>query len=328
MRRRLCLITHHLSLITLLSPVPASASARAAPAPVAARAARAVFPVAVAARAATVAALGPRLVDRVGLRAARHGRLRVENLAAVNPDLHSDGPEGRARLGEAVVNVCAQSVQREATLQVPLASRYLGSVQSSGDFDLDALPAEPESLLDGLAHCASEGDALLQLRGDLLGLQLRVQLRLVNLLYGDQDFLAGARGDVGLELVDLCAFAPDDDAGARGVDDELQPVGRALNVNVRDARAREAPLHVLLQLQVFQKEVAELLLREPVRMPVLVVAEAEAVGMNFLTHNFLLSLFLRRLFRRSRFCLLLRSVLRRLLLAVGLFRSRGLLRAA
>src|SRR5437764_2082083 len=95
---------------------PAASAARAATAAVATRAARAVFRVAVAAGAATVAALGPRLVDRVGLRAARHGRLRVENLAAVNPDLHSDGPEGRARLGEAVVNVCAQSVQREATL--------------------------------------------------------------------------------------------------------------------------------------------------------------------------------------------------------------------
>src|SRR2546423_12476443 len=110
----------------------------------------------------------------------------------------------------------------------------------------------------------------------------------MNLLNGDQDFLARARGDVGLELVYLRPFAPDDDAGARGVDDELEAVGRALNVNVRDARASETALHVALQPEVFQKEVAVLFFRKPVRMPVLVVAEAEAVRMNFLNHNGLL----------------------------------------
>src|SRR5919202_817373 len=100
---------------------------------------------------------------------------------------------------------------------------------------------------------------------------------------------------------------------------------RALHVHVRDARARKPPFHARLQLEVFQEEVAELLLRKPVRVPVLVVAEAEAVWMNFLTHNLLLRLFLSRLFGRSRFRLLLGSALRRLLLR-GLF--RGLLRAA
>src|SRR5919199_155800 len=203
MRRRLRLITHHLSLFTVLRPAAASAPAPAAPAAVATVAtvtAGSVFRVAVASGPAPVAALGPGLVDRVGLRAAGHRRLRVEDVAAVNPDLHPDGPEGRARLREAVVDVGAQGVQGEAALEVPLAARDLGAVQAARDLDLDALPAEAERLLDGLAHGAAEGDALLELRRDLLGLQLRVQFRLVNLLDGDQDLAPRAGGDVGLEL--------------------------------------------------------------------------------------------------------------------------------
>ena len=46
-------------------------------------------------------------------------------------------------------------------------------------------------------------------------------------------------------------------------------------------------LQIALQLQVFEQELAELLLRKPVRVPVLVVAEPKAVWMNFLSHNFL-----------------------------------------
>ncbi len=46
-------------------------------------------------------------------------------------------------------------------------------------------------------------------------------------------------------------------------------------------------LQIALQLQILQQELAILLLRKPMRMPVLVVAEAKTVWMNFLTHNLL-----------------------------------------
>src|SRR4051812_27268557 len=105
------------------------------------------------------------------------------------------------RLREAVVNVGAQSVQRQTPLQVPLGARNLGSVETARDPHLDSLPAEAQRLLDRLSHSAAEGNALLKLRGHLLGLKLRVQLGLVYLLYGDEHFLARARGDVCLELV-------------------------------------------------------------------------------------------------------------------------------
>src|SRR5205085_4474121 len=120
-------------------------------------------------------------------------------------------------------------------LQVPLAAGDLGAVQAARHTHLDALRPEALGVLDRAPHGAAKGDALFELLGDLLGLQLRVQLRLVNLLDVDVDLAARALFDLLLELIDLRALAPDDDAGARGVDDDLQLVGGALDIDAGDA---------------------------------------------------------------------------------------------
>src|SRR5437016_14162901 len=107
----------------------------------------------------------------------------------------------------------------------------------------------------------------------------------MNLLNRHQHFAASARRDVPLQLIDLGALATDDDARPRGVDDDLQTIGGTLDVDMRDARAREALLQFALQLQILDQEIAVLLFRKPMRMPVLVIAEAKTVGMNFLAHS-------------------------------------------
>jgi hypothetical protein len=56
---------------------------------------------------------------------------------------------------------------------------------------------------------------------------------------------------------------------------------------VRHAGTGKALLEIALQPQVFQQELSILLLGEPVRVPVFVVAEPKTVWMNFLTHNLL-----------------------------------------
>jgi hypothetical protein len=50
-----------------------------------------------------------------------------------------------------------------------------------------------------------------------------------------------------LQLLDLGSLAADDDARARGVDVDLQVVGRALGLDARDTGVREALLEVLPQ---------------------------------------------------------------------------------
>src|SRR5258706_8347944 len=112
----------------------------------------------------------------------------------------------------------------------------------------------------------------------------------MDLLNRYQDFPARARGNVALQLVDLRALAANDNSRPRRVDDDLEAVRRALDIDMRYAGAGEAPLQLGLQLQILNQKVAKLLLRKPVRMPVLVIAKAKTVWMNFLAHLFLRSL--------------------------------------
>src|SRR5688572_5918097 len=226
-----------------------------------------------------------RFVYRIRTGATRHRRLRIQNLAAINPNFDPNDAERGVRFSKSVINIRTQSVQRKLTLQVPLAARDFRAVQSATDFDLDSLRPKAQRLFHGLSHGAAKSNSLFELRRNLLSLQLRVQLRLVNLLNRNQHLAAGTRRDVALQFVDLRALATNDDPGSRRVDDDLQTVRGAFDVHVRHAGAGKASLQLTLQPQVFDQEIAVLLFRKPVRMPVLVIAKAKTVWMNFLAHS-------------------------------------------
>src|SRR4029450_13065601 len=85
------------------------------------------------------------------------------------------------------------------------------------------------------------------------------------------------------------SLAADDDAGARGVDVDLQVAGGALVLDHRHAGVVEAVLEVLLQRQVLVQEIRVVLVREPARLPGLVEPDAEPVRVNFLTHSYSLA---------------------------------------
>ena len=59
-----------------------------------------------------------------------------------DPHLAADLAVGRLRLGEPVVDVGAERVQRHAALAVPLVARHLGAAEAAGAGDADALRAE------------------------------------------------------------------------------------------------------------------------------------------------------------------------------------------
>src|SRR6476619_2567170 len=73
----------------------------------------------------------------------------IEDLALVDPHLDADDSIGGLRLGEAVVDVGAQVVQRHAAFAVPLRARDLGAVQAACDVDLDAERAQAHRVADG-----------------------------------------------------------------------------------------------------------------------------------------------------------------------------------
>src|SRR5262249_37658938 len=71
---------------------------------------------------ASLAFAGARLVDRIRTGTARHRRLWIENLAAIDPNLDPDLSKRRLRFSQTVIDIGAQSVQRKLSLQVPLAA--------------------------------------------------------------------------------------------------------------------------------------------------------------------------------------------------------------
>src|SRR6185437_11434672 len=142
-----------------------------------------------------------------------------------------------------------------------------------------------------------------------------------DLLDVDVDFARSLLLNLGLELLDLRALAADDDARARGVDDDADLVAGAGDLERADAGGAETALEGVAQLDVLEQQLGVALGCEPLGFPRLDEAEAEAVGMDFLTHA-LLFLFLgsgRLLLGRR---LLRGGLLRRRRLGGGLLRRQ------
>src|SRR5438445_786141 len=127
-------------------------------------------PIRVAAPAPAALAVLARRRRRRGLHLGQVGAgvALGHDLALVHPALDADAPERRARLVEAVVDVGAQRVQRDAPVGVGLGARHLRAAQAPADLDLAALGARAHGARERALHRAPEGDAVLQLLGDRL----------------------------------------------------------------------------------------------------------------------------------------------------------------
>ena len=191
-------------------------------------------------------------------------------------------------LGKAVIDVGTQSVQRQPALQVPLGAGDFVAIQPAANADLNSLAAEAQRRIHGFAHGAPESHTLLQLQRNVLGHELRVELRLVHFLNIDKDITIGALLDVLLQLVDFRSLAADDDTRTRGADDDAQLVARTLDLDGANARRLQLFLQLGLQLHVFQQKFVVVAHYEPARLPGLGNAEAESVWMDFLSHNLFL----------------------------------------
>src|SRR5690606_25934003 len=65
-----------------------------------------------------------------------------KNLTLEHPDLDTDNTVGGLRLGNTVINISAQCMQRHTTLAVPFGTRNFNTVQTPGTHNLDALGTE------------------------------------------------------------------------------------------------------------------------------------------------------------------------------------------
>src|SRR6185437_15111097 len=215
------------------------------------------------------------------LRLASLGR---QNFAAVNPNLYTDHAVRGTRFCESVFDVGAQRVQRQTSLQIPFGTSDFVSVQAPAHADLDSFASETQRRIHGLAHCAAETHAFFQLQRDRLRHQLRIEFRLVHFLNIDVHLAVRPLLHFQLQLVDLGAFAADDDARARGLDDDAQLVARTLDLDGAHARRLELVLQFGFQLDVFKQQLVVVPLDKPARFPRLRVSKPESVRMYFLTH--------------------------------------------
>src|SRR4029079_2859531 len=225
----------------------------------------------------------------VGLRdALAPDRPRVplrHDLALVDPYLDADAAVGRLRLGKAVVDVGTDRVERDAALRVALAAAHLATAEPTAALDLDALGARAHRRRERALHRAPERHAVLELLGDRLRDQLRVQLGALDLVDVDVDGLAGDRVELLAKRVHLDARLADHDARAGGVDVHGDPLLVLADQDVGQPRVRELAVDVVADPDVLEDVVGDLLLaRPPVGLPVVHDADPEAAGVHLLAH--------------------------------------------
>src|SRR5205085_9453548 len=103
------------------------------------------------------------------------------DLALVDPALHANAPERRPGLVEAVVDVGAHGVERHAAVRVALGAGHLGAAQAPGDLHLAALGTGAHRTGERALHRPAERHAVLELLGDRLRDELRVELGTLDL---------------------------------------------------------------------------------------------------------------------------------------------------
>src|SRR5438309_1512211 len=236
-----------------------------------------------------------RYLTRLGISIGAPSRLRrrgAEHLALEDPHLHADRSVRRVGGGQPVIDVGPQRVERHPAVAVPLAPRDLAAAQPAGTGDADAVGAEPQRGRHRLLHGPAKRDALLQLERDVLGDELGVELRMDDLLDVEVDLLAGPHLQLVLQLLHLGALATDDDARPRGIDGDPGAVGRALDVDARDAGVVELVLDVAPDLHVLVEQGRVVLGGEPARAPreLRHRPEAEPDRMRLLAHRLFLLL--------------------------------------
>src|SRR5882672_2293077 len=236
------------------------------------------------------------LASRISSRLLRRGDrfaflLKLRSLlgnvfALIDPAFHANHAIRGVGFRGAVINIRTQRLQRQPSLQVPLLARDFRAIQPARYAYLDAFTAEAQRRIHRFAHRAPERHALFELQRNRFRHELRIQLRPVHFQDVNVHFALGALLHVLLQLVDLRALAPDDDAGTRGVNSDDQFVGGALDLDRADARALQLFLQLLAELHVFVKQVGVVLVRVPPRLVRLVVAQPESVRMRLLSHYF------------------------------------------
>ena len=172
------------------------------------------------------------------------------NRALADPHLHTQDTHLGERLGQAVVHVGAEGVQRYATLLDGLGTGHLGAAHTTCDLHLDTLGTHAHGRGYGHLHGAAERYAALQLAGDVLTDDDGVYFGTLHLEDVDLNLLAGELLQLLLQFVDLLAALADDDTRTGGSDGNGNEFERTLDDNLRNTCLGKTDIQVLTNLSV------------------------------------------------------------------------------
>src|SRR3546814_4379720 len=145
-------------------------------------------------------------------------------------------------------------MQGHPALAVPFRPRDLGTAEAPADIDPDPLRTELHRRLHRALQRTPEGDAALQLPRDVLGHQLRVDLRLADLDDVQHDVAAARHlAELLAQLLDVGALLADDDARARRMYRDPRLLRRALDHHAADAGLAEPLEQVLAQTPILME---------------------------------------------------------------------------
>src|SRR5262249_17198477 len=215
--------------------------------------------------------------------------LLVQIIAVIDPYLDADVALGGLGLGEAVIDAGPRGRRRDGAVHAASGAGHFRAAQPAGELQTNALGPGLHRLVHRPLHRPPEAGPLLELLGDIFSDELRVHLRAIDL--HRLDFNVPFRDVLELlrELVDLLTLLADDHADAGGVNEDDDLLARALNADLRDARAAaflEAVLDIAADELVLDKQLGKILLaREPAALPVHHDAGAKARRSYFLSHG-------------------------------------------
>src|SRR5579885_1630806 len=225
-----------------------------------------------------------RYSTRLGIRAIAGRQLQI--VALVDPYLDPDVALRRLGLGEAVVDLGPEGGQGHRPGRGRLGPRHLRAAQPARELDLHALGAAVHRLLQRPLHRAAEARPLLQLLGDVLADELRVDLAPRALDDLDLDPPAGPGLELHLALRGLGPLAADDHPRPRRREQDGDRVAGPLDLDLGDPGEAILLLDEAADLEVLDQEVAELVLgRVPAAPPVLHDAHSEAGRSDLLAHK-------------------------------------------
>src|ERR1700710_2138714 len=195
-------------------------------------------------------------------------RIVLQDLALEDPDLDAAGAERGERGSNAVIDVGAQRVQRDAAFAIPFHPRDFGAAEAARAVDTNAFGAKTHRRLHRALHGTAERDAALELLRDRFGDQGGVGFGLADFDDVDDDVGSGDVGNPLAQLVDVGALLADHDTRTRRVDRDAALLVRTLDHDAGDSRLLELLVQDLADLDVFMQELAVLVLAgEPTGIP-------------------------------------------------------------